>query len=187
MRHALVLIALSVGTAHAQSDWSTLSPGIGAGVPLVDAFEPEWTAEVGADARLVTPAYGGQVRAALGARAYTANAEGLPDFQTFSAMLGWGPRVAGPLGTTLAAGPQVGAVLLRFDRTASGGFQNVTELEAAVGIWARLDVPLAGRLSAWLEAQAMRVAFADPATAVTAVGGLSVRLDTPGWLEAVLR
>ena len=184
---SLALASLAFPAAGAQDDWSTLTPGLGGSVQLADRFGPEWTAGAGAGARAVLPAYGGVARASLDARRYAAARPELPDFRATTATLGWGPTLALPAGARLSGGVLVGALHLRFERLEEIRFQNVTEIEAAVGGWGRLDVPLAGRLGVWLEADVLRVALSDPAALATGSAGLALRLDTPGWLREVLR
>ena len=180
-----VYCAILLPAAHAQPvDWSTVTPAVGATVPLTDAFGPEWAPGAGAAVRLELPAYRGRVRASLAVAGYHADA--LPDFRTLAATLGWGPEVRlGPVRAAL--GVEVGAMLFRFDRVGDGAFENVTETEAAVGVWGRLEAPLTRRVQAWAGAEVLRVALAEPATVATASAGLGVRLVTPRWLRAALR
>ena len=119
---------------------------------------------------------------------YAPSASGLPEFVAVFPTLGWGLGLGLPGGAALRAGPHVGAAHLRFDGEGGafgGNLQN--ETEAAVGAWARLDAPVAGRVRVWAEAEATRIALADPVTLATGSAGLAVRLDTPGWLRSVLR
>lgn len=194
MRRALLLSAVLATAAHAQpGDWATLDLGLGATAPIAGGFVAPWRAGPGGAARLAVPAYGGLVRAALDVNAYDVEAadagaaDGLPDFGLVAATLGWGPGLALPGGARAWAGVEVGAVLLRFETVETGGFQNTTETEAAVGAWVRLSAPVAGRVQAWAEGRALRVALAEPATLTAVTAGLAVRLDTPGWLRGVLR
>ena len=185
MRSAVCFALLLSAAAHAQpADWSAVTPAVGVTAPVADAFGPDWRSGVGAAARVELPAYRGRVRASLAVASYQADA--LPDFGTLAATLGWGPELAlGPVRAAL--GVEVGAVLFRFDRVNDGTFENVTETEAAVGAWGRLEAPVTGRVRAWAGAEVLRIALADPAAVATASAGLGIRLDAPGWLRAVLR
>ncbi|MDT0631758.1 hypothetical protein RQM47_05440 [Rubrivirga sp. S365] len=183
---ALALPALAAAQGGAD-DWAMVEPALGVASPLAGGFGPEWAARPGAAARLEAPAYGGRARLALRVAGYEAARPDLPAFSAVTALAGWGPSVALGAGVRGGAGLQVGAVRYAFDDGGEfGGFlQN--ETEAAWGAWLRLDAPLAGRLRVWAEAEALRVALADPATVATASAGLALRLDAPAWLRAVLR
>lgn len=185
----VALLTLALPAANAQDAWSTLTPSLGISAPPLDRFE-DWDAAPGIAGRVLLPAYGGRVRAALDVRRSTATREPLPGYRSTATTLGWGPTAALPAGVRLSGGVLVGALHLRFEPLEEIGedeFQNVTELEAVVGGWARLSVPLAGRLRLWGEAEVLRVALADPAAVGTVSGGLALRLDTPRWLRGVLR
>lgn len=167
--------------------WGTVAFALGASMPVGEGFGSAWSAGAGLAARGSTPAYGGLVRASLGARPYTAADPSLPDFWTASAALGWGPGLALPAGGRVWVGAGVGAVLFRFEELDTGVYQNVTETEAAVGGWGRLEVPLGGPTFVWAEGEVLRVALATPATLVAASAGLGIQLRSPGWLRAFLR
>lgn len=185
----LVLLLLLLPVAHAQTDdWTTLEPAFGAALPLDGGFGPEWEAGPGVAARLDAPTTGGHARLALRVAPYEPRVPDLPEFLAVAASLGWGPSLALPAGLRLRGGPQVGVLHLRFDNEGGrfgGNLQN--ESEVTFGTWARLDVPVIRRVRLWAEAEALRAAFADPATITSLGAGLSVRLDAPGWLRTVLR
>jgi hypothetical protein len=185
LRLAALLLTASASAQPAE-DWRTLEPAAGLALPLSDGFAL-WEAGPGGALRLEAPAYGGHARLALRIAAYAPERDGLPSFVAAFPTLGWGPALRLPGGAALRAGPHVGAVHLRFEAAEGfgGNLQNETEL--AVGAWARLEAPVAGRLRAWAEAEVLRAALADPATLATASAGLAVRLDTPRWLRSVLR
>ena len=184
---ALALLALAVPAASAQGDWSSLAPGLGVAAPPAGGFGAEWTPTAGLRAGVTSPAYGGLVRAALGARGYAASRDDLPDFWLASASAGWGPTAALPRGLRLSGGVLAGVAHLRFEALDGVPFQNTTETEAAVGAWARLDVPVTGTVRLWTEAELLRVALAEPVTLATGSAGLAVRVETPGWLRGLLR
>lgn len=184
---SVLLLALASSAGAQPTDWRTLSPAAGVALPLADGFGAEWDADPGVALGLLAPAYGGHARLSLRVTPYASPRTDLPAFDAAFPSLGWGPRLPLPAGIELAAGPQVGVAYLRFEDDAAfgGNLQNETELTA--GAWGRVDVPVVGRLRAWIEADALRVAFARPVTVTTASAGVALRLDTPGWLQAVLR
>ncbi len=182
---ALLLVLASAVTA--QPAWRTVDPAVGATAALDGGFGPEWRALPGAVGRLEAPAYGGQARFALRLTAYEPTRPGLPKFLAVAPSLGWGLGAHFPAGLRVQAGPQVGVLHLRFDDgdgQFGGNLQNETEV--TVGAWARLEAPLARHVTAWLEAEGVRVAVADPTTLTTASAGLAIHLDTPSWLRTLL-
>ena len=191
MRLALCLLALcTAAPARAQAVASALWPAAGVAAPVAGGVEG-WTGGTGVAARLETPLYGGRARLAVRALRYEASAEGRPPFLLLLPAVGWTRSARLPGGVEVGAGAAVGAALFRFgaDPSFTGNLQN--ETEAAVGALARLDVPLGrlvgGRLALWAEAEATRVALARPVTLASVTAGLSVRLDAPGGVQAVLR
>ena len=165
------------------ADWSTLTPAVGAGVPLGDGYGPEWEAGTALAVRVEAPAYGGRVRAEVRAAEYGSVAEGVPAFSTLAPTVGWGPALGlGPV--RLGAGARVGVVRFQIDDDDAGRLQSETEL--TVGGWAGAALRL-GRVEVWAEADGARVALSDPVALWTLGGGVALRLDTPGWLRGVLR
>ena len=186
-RVSALLLACLGASAHAQPDAAVLWPAAGASALVAGGFDG-WTAAPGATARLETPFYGGQARAALRLAAFeSADAAVRPDFALVTATVGWTRSVR--LGRALVGGGAVvGATQFRFgdaDGRFSGNLSN--ETEAVVGALARVDVPLAGRLGVWAEAEALRVALAQPRALALVTAGASLRLDAPRWVQAVLR
>ena len=163
--------------------WSTLTPAVGAGVPLGAGYGPEWETGPTVTFRVEAPAYGGRVRAEVRAAGYGSVVEGVPAFSTLSPTVGWGPALRlGPV--RLGAGARVGVVRFQIDDDAAGRLQSETEL--TVGGWGGVAVGL-DRVEVWAEADGARVALSDPVALWTVGGGVAVRLGTPGWLRAVLR
>ena len=163
--------------------WSTLTPAVGAGVPLGAGYGPEWETGPTVTFRVEAPAYGGRVRAEVRAAGYGSVVEGVPAFSTLSPTVGWGPALRlGPV--RLGAGARVGVVRFQIDDDAAGRLQSETEL--TVGGWGGVAVGL-GRVEVWAEADGARVALSDPVALWTVGGGVAVRLGTPGWLRAVLQ
>lgn len=182
---ALLFACLGAG-AHAQADAEALWISAGASVPAAGSFEG-WSAGPAAAGRLEAPFYGGRARVSLRASAYaSSDAEARPDFTFVTATVGWTRSL--DLGrASVGAGALVGATQFRFgeDERFSGNLTN--EAEAVVGALARVDVPVAGRVALWAEAEALRVALASPRTIGLVSAGLSLRLDAPRWVQAVLR
>lgn len=188
MRALAALLLLAAPAALAQpGDWRTLTPAAGVSVPLGGGFGPAWDTGTGFVLRIESPAYGGQARASLRAARVEPRESGLPAFDALFPSLGWGAGLGLPGGLRLQGGPQLGTAYLRFEATDDfgGALQNETEL--TVGAWARVEAPVGGRVRAWAEAEAIRVALRDPVTLTAASAGLALRLDTPRWLRTVLR
>lgn len=183
MRGLLLLAALAATASAQPTDWATLTPAVGAAVPLADGFGPPWTMGAGLSARVEAPAYGGRARAEVRVSEYDVTDEAAPGFTLVVPTLGWGP--AFEVGRArLSAGGRVGAGLFGIDDDAAGNLQNETEV--AVGAWAGGAVRV-GRVEVWAEADVTRLTLSDPVTLVSAGGGLAVRLDTPRWLRGALR
>lgn len=187
---ALLLPALAspflAGVAHAQGvvgDWSTLTSGVGVGLPVGEGYGDAWEAGTALSVRVEAPAYGGRVRAEVRAARYRAVAEGVPAFSTLTPTVGWGPAL--DLGhVRVGGGARVGVVRFDIDDPDAGRLQSETEL--TVGGWAGAALRL-GRVEVWAEADGARVPLSDPVALWTAGGGVAVRLDTPRWLRTVLR
>lgn len=191
MRLALCLLAVcSAAPARAQASGTALWPAAGVAVPLGGGIDG-WRASPGVSARLETPLYGGRARLSVRAVPYEETGEGRPPFLLALPTVGWTRSARLPGGVEAGVGAVVGVALFRFgaDEAFGGNLQN--ETEAAVGALARVDVPVGrlagGRLAVWAEAEATRVALARPLTLGTVTAGLSVRLDAPGFVQAVLR
>ncbi|PAP76074.1 hypothetical protein [Rubrivirga marina] len=185
MPRPLLFALLIASAASAQpSNWATLTPGAGPAVPLDGAFgDGPWETGVGASGRVEAPLYGGRARAALWATAYEDPTLAVPEFDLVVPTLGWGPAV--DVGRArLGAGGRVGAALIRIGDDDAGRLQNETEL--AVGAWAGGALRL-GRVEVWAEAEATHLTLSTPVTLLTAGGGLALRLDTPRWLQTLLR
>lgn len=195
MRLAVCLLAVCAGgacvsPARAQATGAALWPAAGVAVPLGGGIDG-WTASPGVVSRLETPLYGGRARLSVRAVPYEETAEGRPPFWLVVPTAGWTRSATLPGGVEAGVGAVVGVALFRFgaDDAFTGNLQN--EAEAVVGALARVDVPVGrvvgARLAVWAEAEATRVALARPRTLGTVTAGLSVRLDAPGWVQAVLR
>ena len=186
LRCAVLLVTTLAAQAQAQTSWSTVEVGLGGSAAVAASFTPEWSAGPGIVAQAASSAYGGRVQATVAARPYATADSDLPDFRTVTATLGWGPGLRlGPV--RVWAGGTVGVVQFRFERLDRGEFQNVSEIEAVVGAWARIEGNLAGPVWAWAEGRALRAALADPTALTSAGAGLAVRVSTPGWLRDALR
>lgn len=181
------LLLACLGAAAEAQDAISLWPAAGASVVATGGFDG-WTAGPGVTGRLEAPAYGGRARAALRVASFEAtDPTARPDFTSVLATVGW-TRSARLGRASVGAGPLVGATQFRFDDEDGEFSGNLTrETEAVVGAVARLDVPLAGRVSFWSEAEALRVALARPRTLGLVSAGLSLRLDAPRWVQAVLK
>ena len=183
MRCLLLFAALATAAAAQPGDWSSLTPAVGASVPVRGGLGAPWRAGTALSVRVEAPAYVGRVRAEGRAAAYDAVDEVAPEFALTLATLGWGPSVeVGPV--RLGAGARVGVARFQIDDDQAGNLQDETEL--AVGAWAGAALRR-GRVEVWAEADATRLTLAAPVTLVAASGGLAVRLDTPRWLRGVLR
>ena len=171
-----LLLLLCASGASAQ-----LRAGAGGTVPLAGDLGPAWAERPGARGTLTFPAYGGEVRMALGLARHEAeeNAPGapeaLPDFLAVNATLGWGPVLRlGPL--RLSPGAEIGAGRFAFDDGGAFGGNLSSESELLAGAYLRAGAPLAGRLEAWAETGVRRTFFSTPQTTAGAAGGLALRL-----------
>lgn len=154
----------------------------GAATLAAGGFGRAWEAGPGVALRLDVPAYRGTSRLALAAAPFEARDRAVPAFWFVVATLGWGPDVRLPGRARLAAGPVVGAVHLRFAPRDGFGGNLQNETEAVVGAFVRASVPLRGRVSAWADAEVLRVALAEPRTLALASAGVALRLEVPPGL-----
>lgn len=189
MRKSVIFAALLLGgVAEAQErNFETVGVALVGSIPLAVSYDSVWDAGMGAAVRAETPFYGGALQVALHVFPNDGRAEDLPDFLAVHGALGWGYALRLPGGVRFTAGPEVGALHMRFDDDERFilALQNETELTA--GLFAHLDVPLAGAIRAYAGAEALRLFTAEPITLGVVHAGLRTDFATPGWLRRVLR
>ncbi|MDX1419503.1 MAG: hypothetical protein R3181_06000 [Rubricoccaceae bacterium] len=191
MRVSLALLLLGPLAAVAQPrHLETLEGALSGVAPAGEAYDGLWTMGPGGALRVGTEFFGGRAHFALHAfpnEPTTADPAELPEFLALRGTVGWGPRLGLPLGLGLTAGGTVGAVHMRFDDEDLAGNALVNETELAAGLFARLDVPVAGPVHLFAEAEVAHVYTAVPIRYRFVQGGVSVSLPAPPWLRRLLR
>lgn len=187
MRKSVILAALLLGSVAQAQNFETVGVAFGGAMPLSVSYDAVWDAGAGAAVRAETPFYGGAIQIAFHVFPNHGRAEDLPDFLAVHGALGWGYTLRLPGGVHLTAGPEVGALHMRFDddERFTLALQNETELTA--GLFTHLDVPLVGAIRAYAGAEALRLFTAEPITLGFIHAGLRTDVATPGWLRRALR
>ncbi len=200
---AVACLALLRSTAAQAQEPSGTSPvadapptrigaSVGTSGVAAGGFGDAWRPGIGAGGRLDVPAYGGRLRASLTVLPFasrTGDRSAIPSFVAVVPTLGWGPALALPGGARASAGPVVGIVQARFpEHVGPGGTSSgVNETEAVVGLFGSVRVPLGGRLAAWADVEALRMALDRPRALVGVGAGLSVDLGVPPALVRAAR
>ncbi len=168
-------------------DAEALDLALGAAVPVGEAYDGLWAAGQGAALRLAIPFHGGTGHVGLHAFPNGGSRPNLPDFLALHAQGGWGYPLRLPGGMRLTGGALVGALHMRFDDEDrfSGALRNETELTA--GLFARLDVPVAGPARAFVAGEALRVYTFERIDLRFVQAGVSATVISPEWLRRVLR
>ena len=169
------------------SNFETLTVALGGVLPVGEAYDGLWTADPGVAVRAATEFYGGTVHLALHIFPNTAEQPDLPDFLALRGMAGWGLPLRLPAGVRLTPGAAVGGIRWEFDEGEPFGTGPLEETELAAGLFARLEVPVVGRVRAVAEAEWLRVYTATPLDFMLVQAGLSFSAETPGWLRRLLR
>ena len=168
-------------------NFETINIGLGAVVPIGEAYDGLWSIQPGLEGRIATEFYGGTVQLALGVFNNEARVGSLPNFFTVQSALGWGYPIVLPAGVSLTGGGHLGAMSMLFMEDAQADDSHEIETELAAGLFVRADVPLSHNLGVFAEGDWTRVFTAIPITITTIRGGIRFTTSMPTWLRGVLR
>lgn len=185
-RLALIVLVLSGLNTRAQN-FSSFEIGAGGMMAPGEEFKGLWEVKVGGSGYVSAPFYGGELDVSLRAFEVNETSNEVPGFVSIQGALGWGMAVSLPARVDMVVGGCVGLMLMRFgeDDDFPAGLQNESEL--TTGVFTRFTLPVRDNWSVFAQAEWTRMYLNTPVTFVFAEAGISIQLDSPVWIQEVLK
>lgn len=178
--------------SQAPAPFSTLDVALGGAADVGNAlfyeaplFYDYWKPGAGAELSVGTPFYLGDVEVGAGLHRYGSATADVPDFDALRVYAGWGIAFRPETWFGWYNGVRLGVFRMRFDEDTFEGVRNESEL--FVGFHSRVEVTPVRGWSVFGAVTVQQVYTYIRLRPVYLTGGIRRRLDTPGWLEAVLR